>query len=138
MKELFPHVIRLKSAAPVLENWEIIAFRPRLDNYSKFKLNYAGIELDPLNIWTYHRVEEGFFDLVIHYPTYTLEQRDIFINAGYILLDMALGEFDVTTGIRFIDHQGLPEDPESQGLAKFSDLRDSFDSYIQNQKVIIN
>ena len=54
--------------------------------------------------------------------------KDLLVNSTYILLDMALGEYDVMTGIRYIDHQQLPSEPEAAGLYKFQDLRSVFDS----------
>lgn len=51
------------------------------------------------------------------------------MNGTYVLLDMALGEYDVMTGIRYIDHRELPDDPEALGLYRFEDLRTVFDEY---------
>jgi len=129
LKELFPAVQVLKAAAPRLERWSIVAFRPRMNDYASFKLDYAGKEFDPANIWIYHRIQDGYFDLIIYQPEYTEEERNAFISGAYILLDMALGEYDVVTGIRYIDHQRLPERPEAEGLKPFSELRQIFDEY---------
>ncbi len=129
LKELFPAVEALKAAAPLLEKWSIIAFRPRMEDYSKFKLDYAGKEFDPANIWIYYRIQDGYFDLIIYHPEYSEAERNAFISGAYILLDMALGEYDVVTGIRYIDHQILPDNPEAEGLKPFSILREIFDEY---------
>ena len=129
LKELFSAVQALKASAPRLEMWSIVAFRPRMNDYARFKLDYAGKEFYPANMWIYHRIQDGYFDLIIYHPEYTEEERNAFISGAYILLDMALGEYDVVTGIRYIDHQRLPERPEEEGLKPFSELRQIFDKY---------
>ncbi|WP_404355660.1 hypothetical protein [Methylotuvimicrobium sp. KM1] len=132
LKELFPAVKTLKEAAPSFKKWSIVAFRPRMDNYARFKLDYAGKEFDPANIWIYYRIQDGYFDLIIYHREYSEEERNAFISGAYILLDMALGEYDVVTGIRYIDHQRLPANPETEGLKPFSELRKIFDEYRAN------
>lgn len=129
LKELFPAVQALKDSAPRLEKWSIVALRPRMNDYARFKLVYAGKEFDPANIWIYHRIQDGYFDLIIYHPEYSEEERNVFISCAYIFLDMALGEYDVVTGIRYVDHQRLPERPEEEGLMPFSELRHIFDEY---------
>ena len=42
LKELLPSVTKLVSAAPTLQNWKFVAFRPRLDDYAQFSVEYAG------------------------------------------------------------------------------------------------
>ena len=132
LKELFSAVEALKAAAPKLERWSIVAFRPRMNDYAKSKLHYAGKEFDPTEMWIYHRFQDGHFDLIVYHPSYTDEERDAYVSGVYILLDMALGEFDVVTGVRYIDHQRLPDNPKNEGLMPFSDLRKIFDGYKGN------
>ncbi len=129
IRDLFPNVQALTNAAPKMKKWSIIAFRPRMDNYTQFTLTSSERDLDPKKLWTYHRIEDGHFDLIIYYPDYSDEYRNKFINASYILLDMALGEYDVVTGVRYIDHRKLLENPEEEGLRPFSRLREDFDAY---------
>ncbi len=127
--ELIPVVGDLVDSAPVLEGWKIIAFRPRMDGYASFTLNFGERTFDPKTLWCWSRIEDGSFDLVIYHPDYSDDIRNLLVNGTYILLDMALGEYDVMTGIRYIDHRELPADPESVGLYRFEDLRAVFDNY---------
>ena len=46
---------------------------------------------------------------------------------------MAIGEYYVAAGIRYIDHQLLPEDPESEGLFPFKSLPEIFFNYIDSK-----
>ncbi|UZW74538.1 hypothetical protein [Alkalimarinus sediminis] len=129
LRELFPAVELLAGAAPALERWNVTAYRPRMKDYESIDLNYAGKQFSPSNIWVYSRVEDGSFDVIIYHPEYEEEDRNLFVSGSYILLDTALGEYDVVTGLRYIDHQRLPENPEGNGLIPFSELRAVFDEY---------
>ena len=129
LRNLIPHVRNLVGAAPAVEGWTFTAFRPRMKDYAKFKLRFGGREFDPGKLWCYSRVQGGRFDLIVYHPAYSDEARNLIMNGTYILLDMALGEFDVMTGIRSIDHQQLPENPESKGLYRFERLRQIFDDH---------
>ena len=129
IEELIPFVQEVVDSAPAIEGWKIIAFRPRMDDYAGFTLNFGEQVFDPKELWCWSRVQEGNFDLVIYHSNYSDENRDLLVNGTYVLLDMALGEYDVMTRIRYIDHRGLPNDPEAQGLYRFEDLRSVFDEY---------
>lgn len=133
IKELFPAVRDLAGAAPKLKRWDIIAYRPRMENYAGMELAYAGKDFSPANLWIYYRVQDGNFDLIIYHPEFSEKDRNLFVSGTYILLDTALGEYDVTTGIRYIDHQELPKNPEEMGLIPFSELRSVFDKYKSNR-----
>ena len=125
--EYFPAVTALVESAPELERWSITPFRPRMYGYDQLNLKYADKVFHPSDMWIYYRVDEGHFDIIIYHHEFTEEERDIFVTASFILLDMALGEYDVATGIRYIDHQKTPEQPEEVGLKRFSELRMIFD-----------
>ena len=128
-KEHFPSVTKLVEFSPVLERWKITPFRPRMDNYLRLILQYGGRDFNPTLIWFDSRSEGRNFDLRLYHQEYTDELRTLFINGSYVLLDMILGEFDVTTRIRYIDHEKLPELPQEEGLKKLSELRRVFDEH---------
>lgn len=134
IKEHFPDVKDLVKAAPKLEKWTVTAFRPRMENFANLKLEYAGKDFDPKKMWISATVEGGKFDLIIYHPEYTEDERNAYISGTYILLDTALGEYDVVTGIRYLDHQKLPSNPKEEGLLPFSELRDIFDKHKTTQK----
>ena len=134
IKDLFPAVSRLAATAPKLTNWKITAFRPRMDDYSRFTVEYGGRKFDPKEIWFYSRVVDGHFDVILYHPLYRDEDRNLIISGTYILLDMALGEYDVVTGIRQLDHQLLPADPKAEGLKPYSELRTAFDEFKKHKK----
>ena len=127
LEELFSAVIDLVAAAPEFERWSILAFRPRMNDYAGFTLNFGERTFEPSRIWINCDVSDDHFDLTIYHPNYKEDERNVIISGTYILLDMALGEYDVVKGIRYIDHQPLPEAPEKWGLRQFSELRSIFD-----------
>jgi hypothetical protein len=129
LKELLPSVTKLVSAAPTLQNWKFVAFRPRLDDYAQFSVEYAGQNYDPKEIWFFHRIEDNSFDVIFYHPNFDQKNRDEIIASTYLMLDMALGEYDVVTGLRYIDHQAMPKNPKAEGLRPFSDLRMVFDEF---------
>lgn len=126
---LFSAVSKLVAAAPKLPGWKIIAFRPRMEDYSRFVLEYHGRNFDPKEIWFHSRIKDGNFDVIFYHPSYRSEDRNLIISGTYILLDMALGEYDVVTGIHHLDHQLLPSDPRAEQLRPFSEFRAAFDDF---------
>ena len=129
IKENFQDVISLYKKAPQLKRWEIIAFRPRMKDFSQITLNYGSKEFDPKNIWIHPIIEGENFDMIIYHPEFTEGDKNIIISGIYILLDTALGEYDVATGIRYLDFQKLPENPIKEGLIPFIELRETFDKF---------
>lgn len=127
----FDSVIDLYEARPEFGGWEIIAFRPRMP--LEYTINFSGLELDPEDLWIYSREEEGNFDLIIYSSGYDEEQKNTFVEAAYILLDMAIGEYYVAAGIRYIDHQKLPENPKENGFFPFKSLPEIFFDYIERK-----
>lgn len=127
----FQSVIDLHEAKPELEGWDIIAFRPRMS--LDYSIEFGHLTLNPEDLWIYWREEEGYFDLIVCFPNYSEEERNTFVEAAYILLDMAIGEYYVAAGIRYIDHQQLPENPEANGLRPFKELPEVFYEYIERR-----
>ena len=127
----FQSVIDLYEARPKLEGWEVIAFRPRMS--LDYSIEFSGLELNPEDLWIYWREEEGNFDLIVYFPNYNEEEKNTFVEAAYILLDMAIGEYYVAAGIRYIDHQELPDNPEDNGLIPFKSLPEVFYEYIDRR-----
>jgi hypothetical protein len=131
ISDLFPHVSALAKAAPVFKKWKIMPFRPRMADYTRFSLEYAGYKFEPNSIWFHSRTEDDSFDVIFYHSGLIEEDRNKFVSGTYILLDMAIGEYDVVTGIRYIDHQVLPDNPKAEGLKPFSEFRLAFDTFKQ-------
>jgi hypothetical protein len=127
-RELFPAVRRLVRAAPELEYWETIPFRPRQG--IKHKVHLGTLSLDPDNIW-FRAIPSGKkVDLYLFLKDFKLRSRDEVVRAGYILLDSALGELDVEQKLAGIKWQDLPLHPESEGFTPFYRLPETVDRMV--------
>ncbi len=126
IKKSFPSVVELTKTAPEIPGWTITAFRPRVD-VTQFTLLYDGRKLAAKDFYFWLQSEDQYIDLILFVPGLTDDNRKEFVNACYILLDMAIGEYDVSTRIRYIDHQQLPSNPDTEGLKPLTELPKEFD-----------
>ena len=126
IKESFTSVVALSKAAPEIKGWTITAFRPRVD-IAEFTLRFDGRELAAKDYYFWLQSEDESIDLILYVPGLSEENRNEFVNACYVLLDMAIGEYDVATKIRYIDHQALMPTTEMEGLKPLTELPKEFD-----------
>ena len=126
IKESFTSVVTLTEAAPEIKGWTITAFRPRVD-IAEFTLRYDGRELAAKDYYFWLQSEDKSIDLILYVPGLSEENRNEFVNACYVLMDMAIGEYDVVTKIRYIDHQPLMPTTEMEGLKPLTELPKEFD-----------
>ena len=126
IKESFSSVVALTDAAPEINGWTITAFRPRVD-IAQFTLKFDGRHLAAKGYYFWLQADGEHIDLILYVPGLLEDNRNEFVNACYVLLDMALGEYDVTTKIRFIDHEPLACATETEGLKPLTELPKEFD-----------
>jgi len=123
IREAFPAVSSLVAGAPKLDRWLITAFRPRRTPINSVQIGETRV--DP---------EEVEFSLLTKGPVIAIQlfiprfkEDDVTLKQiAYIMLDDALGEFDVETKVGPI--QMLP--PESPSVTRrypFSELPSLFD-----------
>jgi hypothetical protein len=124
----FPLVRSIVAAAPHLKGWQIVAFR-QPGPLAGIKLNYPGITLETSKMWIFPMESSGGFDCIIYFSNYSEEKRNLFINATYVLLDDAIGEYNVVKGIRTLDFKKLPPEGERDGIVPFVDLPKVFADY---------
>ena len=129
MKETFPAVLALIESSPDLPEWTFTPFRQRID-VSEFGLRFGDRELRASDFYFWLQTEDGAIDLIVYVPGLTEENREELTGAGFILLDMTLGEFDVTLNLRYIDFQPRPEDPEADALLPLTALPPEFDELL--------
>jgi len=94
IKSTFPAVTTLIDAAPKLERWQITAFRPRRWPLNRIELR--GRKADPEHIQFSlldNGVNIGIYLFIAGYEEADITWKEI----GYLLLDEALGEYDVET-----------------------------------------
>jgi len=99
IREAFPAVVGLAGAAPVLERWRITPFRPR-------RPPIGAIEVDDHRVNTndvqFSLVDNGkMAGIYLFIPGF--REHDVALQQiGYLLLDEALGEYDVETRLGLI------------------------------------
>ncbi|MFN3648995.1 MAG: hypothetical protein ACK47B_05385 [Armatimonadota bacterium] len=131
----FPAVLRLVAAAPELRNWRIIAFRQRSAVVPSIR--FGDLDLDTDGIWFLavpeapRDNEEERVSLTLCVRGLTPENETSIAGATFILLDHALGEYDVVTRIGQISWEPLPPDPGSLGLQPFRDLPQAIDAFFK-------
>ena len=131
LAEAVPFVKRLVDRAPEIQGWEIIAFRPRRG--TEFTLQFDEVELRPEDFWFTASQDGERIGLEIYLPKIDSEHKNSIIGASFIMIDTALGEYDVITKIGYIDHKPLPLEPEENGLLPLSLLAQTVDSYFKEQ-----
>jgi hypothetical protein len=122
IRELFPAVQKLVAAAPPLPGWTIVAFRqPKsLD----FTIQLGEHELGADDVWFSAAPEGERVGLTLYVRGLTDDNRHLLGPAVFLLLDSAVGEYNVETKVGAIDSRPLPEDPAAQGLQPLPALRD--------------
>jgi hypothetical protein len=126
IEDSFPSVIELTNAAPEVPGWTITAFRRRID-VTQFTLQYNSRDFSAKDVYFWLQSEGRDIDLILYIPSLTDDNRNELVSVCFLLLDMAIGEYNVTKNIRHIDHQPLPPNPQSEGLKPLTELPKQFD-----------
>lgn len=118
MNKIFPLVIKLVQSAPLLDKWNIKAFRQRILNQN-ISIQINDIELSYQDMYFSHRPDFDKIGLEIHVRNF-IDNQD-YVSGIFIMLDALLGEYDVGTQISFIKWQKLVENQVDQ-LTPFTQL----------------
>jgi hypothetical protein len=117
IKSAFPSVVALVGAAPSLKCWKITAFRPR--RWPLNSLDYGGKHVDADDV-QFTLLDNGeMVGIYLYIPGY-IEGDANFGQIGYLMLDDALGEYDVETGVGLIKMFSIdaPKENNRQPLAE--------------------
>ncbi|MDJ0943548.1 MAG: hypothetical protein QNJ30_08790 [Kiloniellales bacterium] len=132
IRSLFPAVAALRQAAPEVPGWRIVAFRPRKAACARVQLGEAVLE--PEGLWYRLMPDTDHADLDLFVAGLTPETLEGLGGAAFLMLDAALGEYDVATRIGAIDFDALPEDPAGLDLKPIGALRADFDALFPQTK----
>jgi hypothetical protein len=117
-RDLFTTVHRIVDAAPNVEGWTFTALRPRRELPIKAALGL--IEVDSEKIWFSAVRRDGLVDLSLYFEQFV---DDRMIEAvGFLLLDVALGEFDTETKVGRIECLPLQSDAAKSAFIPFKEL----------------
>ncbi|MGY4495459.1 hypothetical protein [Pseudomonas sp. TE3610] len=102
----FPAVEALYAAAPKLDHWQVIKYRPRRNPINT--LTMGDHTFDPAKVRCLLANDGNRIGIVLMYDDY--KQNDgLFTQASYLLLDEALGEYAVETQVGFVNIQGVDD-----------------------------
>jgi hypothetical protein len=102
IRSAFPAVIELAKSAPALNGFKISAFRPRCGN--GFQLQVAGQTITD-QLLTYRLIPDGDTLGMQLFIDCDLDQ-EVRTMVGFLSLDQRLGEYDVATGLKWIEFAG--------------------------------
>lgn len=126
IKSAFPAVTALVGTAPNLDRWHVIAFRPRraITNVVEFR----GIRVNPNDV-QFSLVHNGqTAGIYLFIPAFRESDPD-WRQVGYLVLDEALGEFDVESRLGLI--KMLPPDTRTGGKRyPLAELPRAFDQLV--------
>jgi hypothetical protein len=129
IKDAFPAVVALADTAPTLARWKIIRFRPRREAGSVV-LN--GLKISPDQIEFTIEPDGTKAGITLFIDGYSENDRTRYAGVAYLMLDHALGEYDVETKVGFIEFK--PGDAVTK-LKKqpFKGLVRSFDEFMASR-----
>lgn len=121
IKRVFPIVEQLVACAPTLPKWKIIAFRRPKGSVPE--ILYENFLLKAEDVWFSYKQRMDKVDLTIYIRDLSPSNQEQAVGASFILLDNELGEYLVATGIGFIEHKPLPDNPPARGFQPLSEIR---------------
>jgi hypothetical protein len=109
IRRAFPAVTSLVAAAPALSRWKVVAFRPRR---SPNIIELGDKSVNPTSV-QFTLLDNGEISgIYLFIPGFDENDTD-FKQIGYLLLDEALGEFDVETRLGLV--KMLPPENQTNG-----------------------
>lgn len=126
IREAFPAVTALVAAAPKLDRWHITGFRPRRNILPRIQIGETCV--DPADVQFSLLTRGSEIGLRIFIPGYT-DTDTTLKQIGYLMLDEALGEYDVETRIGLITFLP-PESTHDETRYPLSELAALFDRLV--------
>ncbi len=126
IKSAFPAVVSLVDAAPKLDRWQVIAFRPRRTPINHLEIR--GKKVDPKDV-QFSLLDNGEKAGVYLFIPDFQEEDAVWKQLGYLLLDEALGEYDVETRVGPIKILS-PEDRVEGERYPLAELPSDFDRLV--------
>jgi hypothetical protein len=125
--EAFPEVEALYATAPSLPRWKFIRFRPRR---TPMDVDYGGVSVRAESVTVQLTRSGQVVDLTVFIPNYSEANRKEYTAIAFLLLDGALGEYDVETRVGQIQVKAVP-DPTAQ-TCSLDALPKNFDALFVN------
>jgi len=100
IRDAFASVVALATSAPPLDRWKVTAFRPRRSPLCSIQIDVTQIGPEQVE---FSLLDNGRIAGVYLYIPGYVEENINYRQIGYLMLDEALGEYDVETGIGLIE-----------------------------------
>lgn len=128
IREVFPAVPSLVAAAPKLERWKITAFRPRHTPLCRVQIGETFV--DPADVEFSLLTKNSNIGIQLFMPGF--KKNDMTrTQIAYLLLDNALGEYDVETKLGLIQILA-PSSPSSAKRYSLPELPSLFDQLVSS------
>jgi hypothetical protein len=108
IREAFPKVESLYTAAPALPRWKVVKYRPRRE---PMDIALGDLRVDCHAIVFGLQPHGDKVDLTIYLPGYSEHTQDKYQSVAFLFLDQALGEYDVETRVGYIELKARDEAP---------------------------
>jgi hypothetical protein len=133
LKSAFPAVESLYAAAPSLGRWSFIKFRQR--QHPLYDIDYGNkiIKVPDVHFRLANDENPNKIGILIFMPGYNEAEKKVYDHIAYLMLDEALGEFDVETKVGFIEIQGYDSE-YFPGSLPLDELGSRFDEVMKNKK----
>jgi hypothetical protein len=133
LKAAFPAVESLYSAAPNLDRWLFVKFRQR--QYPLYDIEYSNktIKVADVRFSLSKDDNPNKVGIIIFMPGYNEAEKTVYDHIAYLMLDEALGEYDVETRVGFIEVQGH-DSRYFPGSLPLDELGSRFDEVIKNKR----
>ena len=109
IKAAFPAVEQLYASAPKLDRWIFIKFRPRR---TPMDVQYNGVKVKADDVYCTVEPDRGKAGITVFFRGYEAEQDKAYKGIAFLMLDQALGEYDVETKVGFIQVKPFSADSE--------------------------
>ncbi len=130
IKDAFPAVEQLYAAAPKLDHWTWIRFRPRR---SPMDIEYAGVKVKADDVFCTVEPDGGKAGLTLYIRGYQSGNKKTYQGIAFLMLDQALGEYDVETKVGFIQSKDYSEKSTLE-KKPLKDVTKIFDDFLTYQK----
>jgi len=122
--DYYDMVEKLVNAAPKIENWNIIAFKPPMG--TEFEIKFEDVELIPNEMWFMpleNQLKPTSLGLRIGIKNYKKFKKSKWLQATVNkVLDTVLGEKSFAFDIEYLEIVELPKKPQENGMLELQQL----------------
>lgn len=124
--DAFAAVESLYETAPDLARWQVIKYRPRRFPLHDIAFDGKSIAAEDVH---YQLFKDGAkIGIIVFFDGYDEEESETYGQIGFLLLDGALGEFDIETKVGFIEFHGRDSE-HFDGAQPIAGLPGHFDEH---------